>query len=318
MACDGDKTVTAMTTVYITHDDCLLHEMGYGHPECPDRLRAINDYLESTQLGQLLRHLEPRPVSQSLLAQVHPLTYIDWLDQIQPRAGHIYADPDTALNRHSVPAARLAAGAVELATELVLRGDAHNAFCAVRPPGHHAETATAMGFCLFNNIAIGIERALAEPGIERVAVLDFDVHHCNGTIDLYKDRPEVLICSSFQHPFYPYRYFDIVRPNIINTPLKAGTTGVQFRRAVEAGWLPALQAHRPDMLFISAGFDAHRDDPLGQLLLDETDYAWVSSLITDAAAGSANGRIVSTLEGGYNLSALARSVGAYLEVLLGA
>ena len=181
-----------------------------------------------------------------------------------------------------------------------------------------AETATAMGFCLFNNIAIGIERALAEPGIERVAVLDFDVHHCNGTIDLYKDRPEVLICSSFQHPFYPYRYFDIVRPNIINTPLKAGTTGVQFRRAVEAGWLPALQAHRPDMLFISAGFDAHRDDPLGQLLLDETDYAWVSSLITDAAAGSANGRIVSTLEGGYNLSALARSVGAYLEVLLGA
>ncbi len=307
-----------MTTAYVTHDDCLLHQMGNYHPESPERLAAINRGLSAGGLADRLRRLTAIAVTVQQLEAVHPRQYLDWLEGLKSEQELAYADPDTALNRHTLHAARLAAGAVVLATETVLRGDVSNAFCAVRPPGHHAEQAVAMGFCIFNNVALAVEQALSHEEVERVAVLDFDVHHGNGTVDIFKDRPEVLVCSSFQHPFYPFRYHDIQRPSIVCTPLPAGTGGPAFRQAVERDWLPALRQHQPDMIFVSAGFDAHKDDPLGQLLLDESDYRWITELIVDAADRSAGGRIISTLEGGYNLSALSHSVNAHLLGLLNA
>lgn len=304
-----------MTTAFITHGDYLLHTMGERHPECPERLGAITSYLASTELGNQVTWLSAESATNEQLERVHPAEYIRKLDSMQPQHGLAYADPDTALNPHTMHAARLAAGAVTMATELVLSEKISNAFCAVRPPGHHAEHNTAMGFCFFNNIAVGVEQALTHDEIERVAILDFDVHHCNGTVDAFKDRPEVLVCSTFQHPFYPLRYYDIQRPNIVNSPLRAGTTGYQFRNVVEQDWLPALHYHQPQMIFVSAGFDAHKADPLGQLLLDESDYRWVTKLIVDAAACYADNRIVSTLEGGYDLEALAHSVHTHIDVL---
>lgn len=306
-----------MTTAFITHGDYLKHVMGADHPECPERLGAITQYLASTELGDRIKWLAAQTASNEQIERVHPAEYICWLDSLQPDKGLVYADADTALNPHTMRAARLAAGAVTMATDMVLDQQVTNAFCAVRPPGHHAETSTAMGFCFFNNIAVGVEHALSREEIKRVAILDFDVHHCNGTIDSFKNRPEVLVCSTFQHPFYPLRYYDIQRPNIINSPLRAGTKGSEFRLAIKRDWLPALHKHQPQMIFISAGFDAHKDDPLGQLLLDESDYRWVTNIITDAAACYAKDRIVSTLEGGYNLLALAHSVHAHIDVLAG-
>ncbi|MCW8327963.1 histone deacetylase family protein [Photobacterium sp. SDRW27] len=305
-----------MTTAFITHGDYLLHEMGADHPERPERIGAITQYLASSELGDQLKWLAAQPVPEGLLEKIHPVEYISWLDSLQPKQGLVYADPDTALNPHTMRAARLAAGAVTMATQMVLEGKLTNAFCAVRPPGHHAERSIAMGFCFFNNIALGVEQALSHRAIERVAILDFDVHHCNGTVDIFKDRPEVLVCSTFQHPFFPHRYYDIQRDNIINSPLPAGTTGNEFRQAVERDWLPALHCHQPQMIFVSAGFDAHQADPLGQLLLDESDYRWVTQLIVNAASCFASGRIVSVLEGGYDLQALAHSVYTHLEGLV--
>ena len=307
-----------MTTAFITHQDCSLHNMGPEHPESPVRLAAIRKVLEKTGLMQELDQLESVHITPEQIQLAHAKLHQKRLEMKLPENGIVYTDEDTALCPDSLHAASLAAGSSILAVNRILTGKADNAFCAVRPPGHHAEHNIPMGFCFYNNVAIAAMHALQQPDINRVAIVDFDVHHGNGTVDIFKDVPEVLVCSTFQHPFYPERYYEIRRDNIINCPMDANSDGTLFRKLIESRVVPALQQHRPDMLFISAGFDAHRDDPLGQLLLDETDYAWVSSLITDAAAGSANGRIVSTLEGGYNLSALARSVGAYLEVLLGA
>lgn len=305
-----------MTTAYISHSDCQKHEMGPAHPESPQRLQAIHHQLVTSGVIERLQRLEAHEASVDELALAHSREHIRTLEALQPERGLAYADPDTALNVHSLRAANLAAGAVVMATEAVLAGRIDNAFCAIRPPGHHAERGIAMGFCLFNNVAVGVEWALQRAGVERVAVLDFDVHHGNGTVDIFKDRPDVLVCSSFQYPFYPFRFQDIRRPNIVHTPLSAGTGSDAFRLAIEADWLPALRAHRPDIVFISAGFDAHRGDPLGGLLLEDEDYRWITDLIVDAAASSAQGRIVSVLEGGYNLNALARCVQAHLEGLL--
>jgi len=305
-----------MTTALISHVDCEKHRMGEGHPESPERLQAIHRQLTESGLIERLEMAAAEPATREQLELVHPGRYIDAIVDLHPRHGLNYADPDTALNPHSLRAAQLAAGAVIQAAGLVLEGRVDNAFCAVRPPGHHAEHDAAMGFCLFNNIAIGVAWALEQPGIERVAVLDFDVHHGNGTVDIFKDRPEVLVCSSFQYPFYPFRFQDIRRPNILNTPLPAGTGSSAFRQAIERDWLPALQQHRPDMIFVSAGFDAHRDDPLAQLLLEDEDYGWLGELIVDAAGRHCDGRLVSVLEGGYNLAALGRSVELYLKALM--
>jgi acetoin utilization deacetylase AcuC-like enzyme len=306
----------AIKTAYISHDDCLLHVMSDYHPESPVRLQAIKRHLEDTGLDRELVHLEAQPVTVEQLARAHSLRHIEHIINTAPATGIVALDPDTQLCPHSLRAAELAAGSLTLAVDNIIQNNFQRAFCAVRPPGHHAEYNTSMGFCVYNNIAVGVRHALAQKGIDRVAVLDFDVHHGNGTVDIFKDDPSVLVCSTFQHPFYPGRYTDIDRTNIVNTPLPAGTAGRAFRAAVERDWLPALERHRPQIIFVSAGFDAHKDDPLGGLNLVEEDFTWVTNLIVCAANDYARGRIISTLEGGYNPKALANSVFAHVSRLL--
>ncbi len=305
-----------MALLYYAHDDCLHHEMQPGHPERPDRLRAVNAMVEASGLAARMQRREVTEVEPVQLAAIHQAPYLSWLEAAQPAEGLVAVDPDTTMGPGSLRAARLAAGAVIAAVDAVLEAPGTRAFCAVRPPGHHAEGDAAMGFCFYNSIAAGARHAQAAHSAERVAVLDFDVHHGNGTVDIFKDDPSVLVCSSFQHPYYPHRYDDIERPNIVNTPLAAGTGSEAFRRAIEADWLPALAAHQPDLILVSAGFDAHVRDPLAQLELTDEDFHWVTALIADAAQRYCEGRIVSALEGGYDLAALASASQQHLEALL--
>jgi acetoin utilization deacetylase AcuC-like enzyme len=289
--------------------------MGGHHPESPARLAAINDQLIASGLYTMLQdHKAPR-ASREQLARVHSLRYIDKIEAAAPKQGIVHLDADTAMNPFSLEAALRAAGAAVLGTDLVMNGTAENAFCSIRPPGHHATRDKAMGFCLFNNVAVGVAHALAVHGLERVAIADFDVHHGNGTEDIFADEPRVMLCSTFQHPFYPYSGADSGNEHIINVPLRAGTNGVGFRAAIWEHWLPALESFRPQMLFISAGFDAHVDDDMSGLALVEADYAWVTQKLKELAQKWGKGRIVSLLEGGYDLHALGRSVTAHIKVL---
>ncbi|TDJ37651.1 MAG: histone deacetylase family protein [Gammaproteobacteria bacterium] len=304
-----------MSCILITHPDCLDHQPAAGHPERPERLSYLLDHLRESGMLADLDTRTAHPANRTELERVHSTALVDALFDASPRTGLIALDPDTQMSPGSLDAALLAAGAVNDAVELVLARSNGRAFCAIRPPGHHAERATAMGFCLFNSIAVGAASALRHVGVERVAILDFDVHHGNGSVDIFKDTPEVLVCSSFQHPFYPGRLHDVSRPNIVNTPLPAGTGGHAFRRAIERDWLPALERHQPDLILVSAGFDGHRDDPIGGFELDDDDFAWVSELIVAEASSHCDGRIVSVLEGGYDLSALARATARHLDVL---
>ncbi|RXZ44900.1 histone deacetylase family protein [Crenobacter cavernae] len=302
-------------TAYLTHPDCLKHDMGAGHPECPERLTAIRDQLMAARLFDFLQQVDAPEVSREELARVHAPRYIDYLESCSPEVGTFRLDPDTAMSPGTLLAARRAAGAVVHAVDLVCEGAAPNAFCAVRPPGHHAESARAMGFCFFNNVAVGVAHALAAHKLERVAIADFDVHHGNGTEDIFKDDERVLMVSTFQSPFYPYSGDVPLGANMHNVPLRAGSGGREFRDAVEHEWLPALHAFQPQMIFVSAGFDAHREDDMGSLGLTEADYEWVTRHLVQIADLYCQGRIVSVLEGGYELSALARSVVAHLRVL---
>jgi acetoin utilization deacetylase AcuC-like enzyme len=306
-----------MVTTYISHQDCGLHNMGPEHPESPIRLLAIARQLERSGLQDHLQQMQAVHILEEQIQLAHAPLHAERLRMKLPSKGIVYTDEDTALCPQSLHAASLAAGATIMGVNRVLSGKSDNVFCAVRPPGHHAEHNIPMGFCFYNNVAIGAMHALQQPGIERVAILDFDVHHCNGTVDIFKDKPEVLVCSTFQHPFYPERYSEIQRPNIINCPLAAHSESSCFRQTVEANWLPALQAHKPDLILISAGFDAHWEDPMADLKLNEEDYRWVTQLIMDTARIYSNNRIVSVLEGGYNPSSLAYSVQAHIEALLG-
>jgi len=304
-----------MKPILFTHDDCDAHRMHPGHPERPERRQAIMRQLRERKALEGWDVREPPLVSREALEHVHEADYLDHLFASSPGEGLVALDGDTAMSPGTLRAARLASGALEEAVALLTRGEARRVFCAMRPPGHHAESDAAMGFCFFNHVAVGAAAALETPGIDRVAVLDFDVHHGNGTVEMFQDRPEVLVCSSFQHPFYPHRYHDVKRDHIVNTPLPAGTGSEAFRAAIERDWTPAIEKHRPQLIFISAGFDAHRDDPLGGLQLDEEDFAWVTRWIVSAAEKHAKGRVVSTLEGGYDLDALARSVEVHLREL---
>lgn len=305
-----------MQTAYITHQDCQAHDMGPQHPECPSRLRAIDQrFVESGLISQLLA-LQAQPASREHLLRAHPQAHVDAIHTMSPGSGLAFVDPDTAMNPHSLNAALLAAGASTQAVNGIVEGEFDRAFCAVRPPGHHAERDQAMGFCLFNNIAVAVLHALSLEGIERVAVIDFDVHHGNGTVDIFRDDPRVMVCSSFQYPFYPGRHQNIDRPHILNTPLPAGTTGLQFRKAVEQQWLAPLQQFKPQLLFVSAGFDAHRDDPLAQLQLLDSDYRWLGEFITSIANSCCAGRVIAVLEGGYNLEALASASGEFVSALV--
>lgn len=306
---------TTVATAYITHPDCLKHEMGSYHPESPQRLTAIAQQLESTGLLSQLYCLDAPLATVEQLARVHSPDYICEIQNASPQSGLQYLDPDTAMNPNTLNAALRAAGAVVLATDLILTQQVTNAFCAIRPPGHHAESKRAMGFCLFNNIAIGVAHALKHHGMQRIAILDFDVHHGNGTEDAFGDDAHVLLCSSFQHPFYPHCGADNQHHNCINVPLPAGTNGINFQQAITNHWLPAIESFQPEMIFVSAGFDAHREDDMAQLILNDTDYVWITQQIKKLAEKHAQGRIVSVLEGGYALNALGRCAAKHIEVL---
>lgn len=304
-----------LSTVLITHPDCALHDMGSYHPECPARIRAIEDQLIASGLMNCLRHEEAPLATREQLERVHAPEYLDTLQAAAPKQGLVHLDPDTAMNPHSLKAALRAAGAAILATDLVIGKKADTAFCNVRPPGHHAECARAMGFCFFNNVAVGAAHALEHHGLERVAIVDFDVHHGNGTEDIFRDDPRVMMVSTFQHPFYPYSGVEGRSERMVNIPLPAYSNGAKFRAVVTEHWLPALERFKPQMVFVSAGFDAHRDDDMASLMLVESDYAWVTERIKEIADRYAEGRIVSVLEGGYDLHALGRSAAAHLKVL---
>ena len=310
-----------MRTAFISHPDCLLHEMASYHPECPARLSAINDELLASGLMRAMERIEPHDIplaSMEQLERVHSPEYIASLAAKVPSTGIVHLDPDTSMNRYSWNAALRAAGAVVMATDLVIGGRMTNAFCSVRPPGHHAERSRAMGFCLINNVAAGVAHALEAHALERVAVVDFDVHHGNGTEDIFRNDERVMMVSIFQHPFYPYSGISGRSERMVNIPLAADSGREVFRSAVNRFWLPSMEKFKPQMLFISAGFDAHRDDDLASLNLVEGDYAWVTRQIMQMASIWAGDRIVSTLEGGYDLKALGRSVAAHVKALCGA
>jgi acetoin utilization deacetylase AcuC-like enzyme len=306
-----------MPVALVTHADCILHEMGMHHPESPERLKAVLDALDASGFGGQLEEHEAPMARAGELARVHAELHIDTVRASAPDEDYAFLDPDTSMNRMSLSASLRAAGAVVRATDLVMGGEATRAFCAVRPPGHHATPVRAMGFCIFNNVAVGAAHALEHHGLERVAILDFDVHHGNGTEDMFRDDPRVMFCSTFQHPYYPFCGADTRSGNVVNVPLPAMTGSAAFRAAVERTWLPALERFEPQLVMVSAGFDAHREDPLAHLQLEDDDYEWITRRIEEVAERHAEGRIVSTLEGGYNTRALARSVVRHVRALAG-
>jgi acetoin utilization deacetylase AcuC-like enzyme len=310
-----------MSTAFFSHPDCRRHDMGAGHPECPQRLDAIDDHLLATGLDIALTRHDAPLVDLKDVELAHTHHYVselkDLLEQVEASGVSKALDPDTAANAGTWKAALRAAGAAVAATDLVIDGRAENAFCAVRPPGHHATRDETMGFCFFNNVAVAARHALDVRGLKRVAVIDFDVHHGNGTEDILAGDERVLMVSFFQHPLYPYSGAVPKGTNMVNLPIPPYTRGGELREMIDAQWMPALEAFKPEMIFISAGFDAHREDDLGQLGLVEADYEWITLRIKAMAERYAKGRIVSCLEGGYNLSALARSVAAHLRVLTG-
>ena len=307
----------SMACAVITHPDCLKHDMGAHHPERPQRLGAIEEYITAAGLDRHLeRHQAPLATDEQL-ARVHPPDYVRAIRDAAPEEGTVHLDPDTAMNPHTLDAALRAAGAAVLATDLVMKNSVKAAFASVRPPGHHACRARPMGFCIFNNVAVAAAHALEAHGLERVAVIDFDVHHGNGTEDIFEGDPRVLMASTFQHPFYPYSGTEDPASNMFNVPLAAGSGGRELREAVSRVWLPALNDFRPELILFSAGFDAHAEDEMAMLRFVDSDYAWVTQQVKQVAGRHAEGRIVSVLEGGYALPALGRSAVEHLRVLAG-
>ena len=306
-----------MPIAYISHPDCLKHNVGEFHPEHPERLTAIYDYLLHSGLELALQLHDAENVSQENLELAHTKSYIKNIFTKSPDEGLCQLDSDTLMMPHTLKACLRAAGAVVQGVDLVMKGEVKSAFCAVRPPGHHAEKDKAMGFCYFNNISVGTAYAIKKYNLSRVAIVDFDVHHGNGTENIFKDDHRVLFCSSFQHPFYPHSGADTINDKIVNVPLSAGTKGAAFREQIELQWLPALEEFKPELIMISAGFDAHVADDMGQLSLNEKDYEWITNKIKEIADKYAQSRIVSSLEGGYEIGSLARSVAAHIDALLG-
>jgi acetoin utilization deacetylase AcuC-like enzyme len=308
-----------MPTAFFSHADCRDHDTGAGHPECAARLDAIDDCLRASGLEQALCRRDAPLVDWETVALAHDAGYVAYLQalllQVAATGEPRVVDPDTMASVGTCNAVRRAAGAAVAATDAVLDGEVSNAFCAVRPPGHHATRDAAMGFCFVNNLAVAARHALVVRGLQRVAIIDFDVHHGNGTEDIVAGDERIVMVGFFQHPLYPYRGDQPQAANLVNLPVPAHTRGAAIRALIEAQWLPRLEAFQPQMLFISAGFDAHRDDGLAQLGLVEADYAWITRQLMAVARRHARGRIVSCLEGGYHLGALGRSVVAHLREL---
>ncbi|RIQ14318.1 histone deacetylase family protein [Bordetella avium] len=301
--------------MYLTHPSCKLHEMGSWHPESPQRLDAISDQLLASGLMPYLGEREVPAATRQDILRVHSAYHLDRLRGLSPEHGYAEIDPDTLMNPHTLEAAYHAAGAGIAAVDALMAGEARTAFCAVRPPGHHAEHSRAMGFCFFNNIAIAASYAMQVHGLTRIAIVDFDVHHGNGIEQAFAGDERVLMCSFFQHPFFPNSGAEHAAANMVNVPMDAYTTGPKVREVVRQQWLPRLEAHAPQLILVSAGFDAHREDDMAQMGLVESDYAWITDQLVAVADRYAQGRIVSTLEGGYSLSALGRSVVAHIRSL---
>ncbi|MCB1471800.1 MAG: histone deacetylase family protein [Rhodobiaceae bacterium] len=307
-----------MSTLYLSHPSGLDHLTPPGHPERPDRLRAIERALEAEAFQNLQRDMAPRAEMSDIVA-AHPAGYVEMIEQAAPSEGLVRIDADTAMSPGSWAAALHAVGAATRAVDEVMAGKVTNAFCAMRPPGHHAEHDRAMGFCLFNTAAIAAMHARAVHGAERVAVIDFDVHHGNGTQDIFWNERDLFYGSTHQMPLYPGTGAtdETGVGNIVNAPLRAGDDGVAFRDAMEVRILPALERHRPDLIIISAGFDAHERDPLANINLVEDDFAWITRRLMDIADAQCDGRVVSVLEGGYDLMGLSLSVAAHVRALMG-
>ena len=303
-----------MTTAYISHPDFMKHEMGHHHPECPERIQAIEDQLIQSRLDSHLKRIDPPLATEADITRVHSEDHLAFIKSKAPTSGYAMIDGDTIMNTATWNVSLRAAGAAIAAVDAVMKGEVNNAFCAIRPPGHHAEPHRSMGFCVFNTIAIATRYALEQYDLDRVAVIDFDVHHGNGTEAAFIDDPHVLMCSFFQHPFYPYSGLE-GGDNMVNIPLPASTSGKVVREMISKIWIPRLQEFKPQLIMISAGFDAHREDDLGQMGLVEDDYVWITQQLMNVANQTCEGKIVSCLEGGYNLSALGRSVAAHLKTL---
>jgi acetoin utilization deacetylase AcuC-like enzyme len=305
-----------MTIAYISHQDCALHQMGPHHPEDPRRLAFINDRLIASGLVMALHQYDAPEATREQILRTHDAEYLDRLLAMVPDEGLAWVDEDTAMNPGTGRAMLRAAGAGVLAVDLVMENRARQVFCAVRPPGHHAGRNRAMGFCFLNNIAIAAMHALEAHGVERVAIVDFDVHHGNGTEEIVSGDSRILFLSTFEHPSYPHSGFAAGADNVINVPLPAGTGGAEFREAVRENWLPALDAFAPRIVFVSAGFDGHQADIMAQFNLRDTDYAWVTHELMQVARNHAQGRLISMLEGGYHLHALAGAVHTHINAFL--
>ncbi len=305
-----------MNTALISHRDCVKHEISEGHPECPQRIDAINDQLMQQGLFDYLQHREAPVALREQLLLAHTESHVDHIHRSAPETGYVQLDPDTSMNPYTLEASLRAAGSGILAVDMVCNGEVKNAFCLTRPPGHHAEHDQAMGFCFFGNIAIAARHAAKEHGLERVAILDFDVHHGNGTEDIVDGDSSILFCSSFQSPFYPGGYRPNVKDQRMNVPLVSGSKSADFRNAITGTWLPALERFKPQMVFVSAGFDAHIEDPLANISLVDDDFVWITQQIMQVADQHADGRVVSMLEGGYALPALSRCAAAHVRELM--
>ena len=305
-----------MKTAYISHPACLTHDMGSVHPECPARLTAVESQIKATGLMERLSHYDAPKAQIEQLERAHTPAFITEITQTAPKDGLKHIDGDTAMNPFTFEAALRAAGAGVLATDLILSGEIKSAFCKVRPPGHHAEKDTAMGFCFFNNIAVAALHAIEKHGLKRVAIVDFDVHHGNGTEDILAQNAQVLFCSTYQHPFYPGVAGKSIKSKVVNVPLAAGTGSELFQAAVKSQWLPELRDFKPELIFISAGFDAHAEDNMSGFNLVDEDYIWVTQEICKIADEFAQGRIISMLEGGYDLASLGRASSEHVRVLI--
>ena len=306
-----------MTTAYISHADCHDHDTGEDHPESALRLSAIEDKFIETGLWDFVRSVDAAEVTEAQLLRVHTAGHIENMHRMMPVQGLTRLDQDTVISPGTMQAAKRAAGAVVTAVDRIMAGEFNNAFCGVRPPGHHAESNRALGFCLFNNIAVGAAHALEEYGLKKIAILDFDVHQGNGTEDIFIGDERVLYCSIFQHPFYPFTPPPENNERVVSIPLDAMAKSEEFRAAVTDHWLPALERFQPEMIFISAGFDAHRDDEMSYVSLTDADFRWVTEQIVQQADKFASGRVISVLEGGYEVTSLARCVETHMRVLMG-
>jgi acetoin utilization deacetylase AcuC-like enzyme len=301
-----------MTVTVFSHPACLQHDLGHDHPESPSRLHAIADQLLSSGLEYVIQQKDASAASDEQLALVHDPAYLRLVQQKQPDSGLAWLDDDTAIMPKSLRAARFAAGAVINAVDLVMKAKDQQAFCAIRPPGHHAESAQAMGFCIFNNVAVGAAYALSQYQLTRILIVDFDVHHGNGTEQIFRDDPRVLFCSSFEHPFYPYTD-PTCTERMLKMPLSGASHGSLFRQQFTEQWLEPIRQFAPQLIMVSAGFDAHGEDEMAHLKWHEADYQWIAEQLKELATDYCQGRIVACLEGGYALSALGRSVVAMLK-----